>query len=63
MFSSNECALPSGAITMTCGGIIASACSIAVNPSLVTVACHSLPVDFTASRAGLAVPSTGTVQT
>ena len=63
MFSSRLCAWPSGQITITCGGIRASACRTAVSPSLVITGCHSLPFDRTALRDGFAEPSTGTVQT
>ncbi len=63
MFSSSECALPFGQITITCGGIWASACMAAVWPSLVITGCHSLPFEFASIRAGRADPSTGTVQT
>ena len=63
MFSSRLCALPSGQMTITCGGICGSACIAATLPSLVTTGCHSLPIDFTALRVGFAEPSTGTDQT
>ena len=53
MFSSSECALPSGQITITCGGIRASACITAMWPSLVITGCHSLPFDFDAHCARL----------
>ena len=62
MFSSSECALPSGHITITCGGTCPSACIAAMLPSLVTTGCHSLPIDFSAFRAGFDEPSIATDQ-
>ena len=63
MFSSSECAWSFGQITITCGGIRASACMAAVCPSLVITGCHSLPLEFGSLLVGRADPSTGTVQT